>query len=328
MTRYIIPLLILLLSCVFTVHVAGLFIAALELRAGYGLELLLTLGGATATLLALFAFFTAKLLRHIWFNILLAASSLTLLVCFFTFLAFQSRLSRPISPSPDVQYLPESYSADTETDLTSTPKSTDAEENIPIDPPSTILLPVPYINEAPDDNWTGSWKNGCEEASVAMAHFYYNGRNEVSIDEAKSFMQTLFDVQQENYGSDANSNTARTLEFIKSHANFDAQIVENPSIEDIKNELQEGRPVIAFHHGFDLQNPNIPFLATGSSFHVTVVVGYDDDARQFIVHDDGDRIQGPNHLYDYDLFMNTLHDYQYETGLADGPPRVLFTRAH
>ncbi len=191
--------------------------------------------------------------------------------------------------------------------------------------PAYVNLEAPYINEAPDGNWTGSWKNACEEAVIAMVENYYKGNKTVSVADAKAYMQTLFTAQQKTYGSDANSDAKRTKEIIDNHASFGATIVENPTLEDIKKELVEGRPVIAFHNGFALQNKNIPLLPTGSGYHTTVIKGYDDNSNVFIVHDDGDAKEGPDHLYNYDLLMNSLHDYQYATHKADGPPRALFT---
>jgi hypothetical protein len=186
-------------------------------------------------------------------------------------------------------------------------------------------LEVPYISEAPEDIWTGSWKNACEEAVIAMADKYYADAKDVSVAEAKGYLQNLFDVQQKEYGSDANSDASRTLEIIQNHANFRAKLVVNPTIENIKAELDAGRPVLGFHRGFDLQNQNIPFLATGSSYHTTVIKGYDDEKGVFITHDPGDSKEGVDHPYEYELFMNSLHDYNYKTQLANGVPTVLFT---
>ncbi|MDO8611070.1 MAG: hypothetical protein Q7R95_11140, partial [bacterium] len=71
---------------------------------------------------------------------------------------------------------------------------------------------------------------------------------------------------------------------------------------------------------------NIPFLATGSSYHNMVIIGYDDNKNVFIVNDDGDTKTGAKHEYDYELFMSTLHDYNHNTKKTDGPPTVLFTK--
>lgn len=189
----------------------------------------------------------------------------------------------------------------------------------------TFSLNIPYISESPDGDWSGPWKNACEEASIAMVEFFYQGKTSATIEEAKNFMQRLFDLQDERWGSNANSDAARTVEIINDYTSFSASVKENPTIEDIKNEVSAGRPVITLHYGKDLRNPNIPFLRTGSYYHMMVVTGFDDFAEQFIVNDDGDTRTGENHRYGYDLFMNSIHDYIYSTKKTDGPPRVIFT---
>ncbi len=188
-----------------------------------------------------------------------------------------------------------------------------------------VDLDVPYTNEAPDDNWTGPWKNACEESTLAMVEKYYLGQTTMTKTEAKAFMQKLFDKQDEIYGSNADSDAERNKYLIDNFSSYGAVIKNNPTIQDIKNEINGRRPVITMHHGFSLGNKNIPFRATGSSFHVLVVVGYDDSQKQFIVNDPGDRKDGKNHRYDYDLFMNSLHDFNFKEKKANGPARVVFT---
>ena len=186
---------------------------------------------------------------------------------------------------------------------------------------------MPYVSEAPDGIWAGPWKNACEEAVIAMAEYFYEGRTEVSIAEDKIFLKKLFDFQDRVYGSNANSDSVRNLRIISENTNFEGVIKENPNLDDIKKEILAGRPVLAMHRGFDLQNKNIPFLATGSSYHTTIVIGFDDEKKHFITNDPGDEIDGKGYEYDYDIFMNSLHDYNFKTSLADGKPVVIFTKA-
>jgi hypothetical protein len=149
----------------------------------------------------------------------------------------------------------------------------------------------------------------------------------VSVSEAKSFMQMLFDVQNKLWGSNVNSDATRTKQLIDENTIYNGKILYNPTINDIKTEIQQGRPVISLHYGFDLHNKNIPFVPAprGSSYHMMVIIGYDDATNEFITNDDGDQVAGANHRYGYDLFMNTLHDYIYSHGQADGTPVVIFT---
>lgn len=191
--------------------------------------------------------------------------------------------------------------------------------------PKKIILDVPYINEAPDGNFSGNWKNACEEASMIMVESYYMGKKSVGVKEAMDAMQILFNYEDMVYGSNADSNAQRTRDIINAKLNYTAVVVENPSIDQIKQQIQQKKPVITLHYGFDLHNPNIPFAVNGSYYHQMVVIGYDDTTEEFITHDDGDQETGANHRYGYNLFMNSLHDFNHSTRRTDGPPRVIFT---
>lgn len=205
--------------------------------------------------------------------------------------------------------------------------STEEEGGVPLqrEQPNQVVLVVPYINEAPDGNWTGPWKNACEEAAIVMVERFYAGQKEVGVEDAKSALRRLFAVQDARWGGNANSDAARTAEIIKSLALFKAKVVTKPTLEDIKKELAAKRPVITLHKGFDLGNKNIPFLPTGSSYHSLVLIGYDDTTQEFITNDDGDEKAGKGRRYKYTVVMNSMHDYNYKTNMTDGPARALFT---
>ncbi|MFC1598537.1 C39 family peptidase [Patescibacteria group bacterium] len=188
-----------------------------------------------------------------------------------------------------------------------------------------ISLDLPYIHESPDGSWTGPWKNGCEEASIFMIENFYIGKNDPSIKESMNFMMALFNKQDQIWGSNADSDAYRTNKLINDFTKYNSTIIDNPTIEQIKIELQQKRPVIALHYGKTLANPNIPFAANGSYYHMTVIIGYDEPNQEFIVHDNGDPKTGDAHRYKYSVFMESLHDFDFATRKADGPARVIFT---
>ena len=192
--------------------------------------------------------------------------------------------------------------------------------------PQSMVLPVPFVYEAPKGDFSGPWKNGCEEAAIVMVDAYYKGEPVVPVEVAERRMRVLFETQDKTWGSNANSDAARTVELVRSSKLFEAQVVENPTREQIRAEIIAGRPVISLHRGFELGNPNIRFLATGSSYHMVVVVGYDDNTGEFIVQDTGDAKAGVNRRYTYAVLLNSVHDYNYKTAKADGPARVIFTK--
>jgi hypothetical protein len=195
-------------------------------------------------------------------------------------------------------------------------------------PQVKVVLAVPFINEAPDGNFSGKWKNACEEASMTMVEKYYLHEQKVSVSEAKTFMTMLFNFQDKIWGSDVNSDAARTKRIIDENTIYNGKIIDNPTVDQIKSELQQGRPIISPHYGFDLNNKNIPFLPAsrgGTSYHMMVIIGYDDATKELITNDDGDQKAGASHRYGYDLFMGSIHDYSFADGKADGIPRVIFT---
>lgn len=250
-------------------------------------------------------------------------------ICFSLFLAIlvKSLFNKTllITSQPDNSNLPKTLFIEQPLILKGEPAK-DLFKSEPKTIPDFVLLPAPYINEAPDKNWTGPWKNACEEASIAIVEKYYQGKKEVSVKEAKEYMQILFKIQDELYGSNADADMARLIEIINKAASFKGKIKENPTIDDIKEQIRNKNLVITPHYGYDLKNPNIPFALRGSYYHMMVVVGYDDAKKEFIVHDTGDIKTGANHRYNYELFMNSIHDFDFKTKKATGPARVIFTR--
>jgi hypothetical protein len=188
-----------------------------------------------------------------------------------------------------------------------------------------VSLVVPYIKEVPAGVSGGNWKNACEEASIAMVEQFYTGKKVMNIDAGKAFMIKLFNKEDVLYGSNVNSDTDQVKYLIDSYSDYNAKIIDNPTVAQIKSEIDAGRPVITPHYGFALGNKDIPFLRTGTSYHMETIIGYDDAAQQFIVNDSGDPIDGPGHRYDYSVFMNSIHDYNYADKKADGPARAVFT---
>jgi hypothetical protein len=187
-----------------------------------------------------------------------------------------------------------------------------------------VSLSVPFIIEIPDGTWTGYWKNACEEASMSMVNQYYRGVASVSRAASKNLMIPLFTYQNSIWGSNADSNATRTAKIINNNLDYTATIVDNPTIEQIKNELRAGRPVISFHYAKNLYNPSHRFRVDGSYFHVMVISGFDDATREFITEDPGAE-NGLDYRYKYDTLMSTLGDFDYTTHKVDGPARVIFT---
>lgn len=190
---------------------------------------------------------------------------------------------------------------------------------------STVLLKVPYTSEIPNGSWIKPWNNACEEASIVMVKGYYFGYETITKQIAINDMSPLFKIEDKIFGSNADTDAARTAKLINDYTDFTATIKENPTVEEIKNELVEGRPVIAMLNMKNIVTPNHRFRAGGSYYHVLVIIGYDDTTGEFITNDNGNAITGAGYRYKYTDILKNLHDFNYKTKRADGPARVLFT---
>ena len=82
------------------------------------------------------------------------------------------------------------------------------------------------------------------------------------------------------------------------------EIIENPTVEDIKNKLAAGYPVIVPAAGQALGNPF--FTPPGPLYHMLVIRGYTETG--FITNDPGTR-RGEAYVYSFDRLMSSIHDW-------------------
>lgn len=191
-----------------------------------------------------------------------------------------------------------------------------------------VNLSVPYVPEAPDGLMVKPWNNSCEEASTAMLDEYYSGNKDKRVAKAKAKKSILYYINIENklFGYNGNTNAAEMTKVINEYSKFfEAKIKTNPALEEIKNELKNGRPIIALLYGKNLNNPRILFARSGSFYHTFVIKGFDDDTEEFIVNDNGDLKMGLDLRYKYDTILGALRDYNHKTQLTEKPATVLFT---
>ncbi len=191
-----------------------------------------------------------------------------------------------------------------------------------------VSLLVPFVPEAPEGKMVKPWNNSCEEASTVMLDEYYFGNNAKGITVAKAKKSILAYIEIENklFGYNGNTNAAEMTKVINEYSKyFEAEVKTNPTLEEIKNELTNKRPVIALVYGHNLQNPRIKFARNGSYYHTFVIKGFDDITKEFIVNDNGDFKKGLDLRYSYDTILNALRDYDHKTGKTVKPATVLFT---
>lgn len=192
-----------------------------------------------------------------------------------------------------------------------------------------INLPLPFTPEAPDGKMVKPWNNSCEEASIVMLDEFYKGNTEKNIPKkmAKEAILSYIAIEDKIFGYNANTNALEMVELINKYSKyFEVSIKTDPTVEEIKSELQAGRPVIALLYGYNLNNPRIQFARNGSYYHTFVIKGFDDTTKEFIVNDNGDLKLGLDLHYSYDTILGALRDYDHKTAKTVKPATVLFTK--
>ncbi|MDO8499361.1 MAG: C39 family peptidase [bacterium] len=190
---------------------------------------------------------------------------------------------------------------------------------------NSVNLKVPFTSEIPDGIWVSPWSNACEEAAITMVENYYAGEENLTIKQAKQAMSRLFGIENKIYGFNADTNAALTARLINDYSNFTAKIKINPTLEEIKDELRAKRPVISFHYGKNLPNPEHRWRAGGSYYHVMTINGFDDTKKEFVVNDSASHDNGLDYRYTYATIMDTLADFNHKTKKTYDQPTVIFT---
>lgn len=170
-------------------------------------------------------------------------------------------------------------------------------------------LLVPHTSQAPFGYWAEPWQNACEEASIVMLDNYYGGITDKKISKttAKKQILNLLEIKKKYYGKSLDENAQKVINLINNFYNWEAKIVENPTLEQIKNEIENEQPVIIPVAGKILKNKY--FKNGGPYYHMLVISGYDEEAQEFITQEPGLNTLGLDFRYKYDTIMDALHDF-------------------
>lgn len=186
--------------------------------------------------------------------------------------------------------------------------------------PSEINLDVPFYPQAPDADWSLPWQEACEEASITLAYYYATGQD-LNKELFKSKILELVDWENEQFGDYQHTTIKQTAKILNENFEFpNFQILNNPTIENLKTELAQGHIIVAPFAGRRLGNPF--FSGEGPYYHMMVIKGYDD--THFITNDVGTR-RGENFIYPYETIMNALHDWN-EKNILLGRKEVIIVR--
>lgn len=168
--------------------------------------------------------------------------------------------------------------------------------------PKEINLAVPFTSQAPEKKWDQPWQDACEEAAVLMLDAYYNSYK-LSVLFAKDEILKMVKWEEDK-------GWARSIEIEKVQTLTDyytkktSHIIENPTVEQIKQYVAAGTPVYVVADGKVLPNPH--FRSGGPEYHALIIRGYTE--THFITNDPGTQF-GENFKYTYDDLMKSIRDW-------------------
>lgn len=175
--------------------------------------------------------------------------------------------------------------------------------------PPSVNLPVPFTSQAPEGNWDQPWQDACEEAAVLMLDAYYKKYGLSKLFSKDEIIKMVAWEEEKGWGRSIEIQKVRQVAewYMGKQLTYDKRqlnIVENPTIDDIKKSIAAGDPVLAVAYGKDLPNPN--FRNGGPEYHALIIRGYTEDS--FITNDPGTR-KGENFVYTYNDLMNAIRDW-------------------
>ena len=174
--------------------------------------------------------------------------------------------------------------------------------------PDRINLYVPFTSQAPEKDWGQPWQDACEEAALLMLDAYHKGYNLSPLFAKDEIIKMVEWEQARNLGRSAEIKEIQ--EFFDNyfqnskHKQQNSKIIENPTVEQIKGFIANGKPVLAVADGKVLPNPH--FRNGGPIYHALIIRGYDED--EFITNDPGTQF-GRNFRYKYSDLMNATHEW-------------------
>lgn len=184
--------------------------------------------------------------------------------------------------------------------------------------PTSANLAVPFASQAPFAVWDAVHEDTCEEASVLMVVKYFDGIS-ANLDPQAADDALLAMVDAETKTGLSTSLTAAELgSFAESYfVTVDAKVIEDPTIDEIKDYVRKGIPVIVPAAGRELGNPF--YAGEGPLYHYFVIRGFDGDT--FITNDPGTR-RGENYTYAQSVIMSAMGDWN-SGDPANGAKRIL-----
>lgn len=175
--------------------------------------------------------------------------------------------------------------------------------------PESIMHDVPFTPQAPSAQWSDPvFQNACEEASIIMAAAWASGNilpPKSALGESIRSLSALAEIRFGEHTYD--TSVEDTAELLREYSGSAAAVVNDTTLDDIRNALRMGDIVIAPFDGRKLGNPN--YTRPGPEYHMLVIIGYDAGTGEFVTNDPGTR-HGAAYRYAEDVLFEAIRDYR------------------
>lgn len=184
-------------------------------------------------------------------------------------------------------------------------------------PPKTLLLPVPFTDQAP----TGKWDRNedCEEASIAMAQAYLDGNKDDKLTPAvaQDYISKLRHWEEANIGYNADTGAYATSRMAEGVFGINVRQIRDYTEKDLKKELAKNHVILLPINARLLGNPT--YAESGPFYHMIVVRGY--NTSGFIVNDPGMQ-QGSGIVYSFETLKKAAADWNNSAKIMDSTIKI------
>lgn len=183
--------------------------------------------------------------------------------------------------------------------------------------PEKVAMNVQFYAQAPRGDWSEAYKEACEEASLVLAINHLKGE-QADLDTFDKQILDMEAFEKGFFGYHEDMTIPQLAQVVEEYVRgIKYEVIEKPSVDDLKEELFLGNLIVAPFAGQMLENPF--FKNPGPRYHMLVIVGYDKNG--FITNDVGTK-RGKDFKYSYENMMNALYDY-HPDDMTLGGKRVL-----
>ncbi|MDD4995352.1 MAG: C39 family peptidase [Patescibacteria group bacterium] len=170
--------------------------------------------------------------------------------------------------------------------------------------PDEFNLDVPFTSQAPLKEWDETHEESCEEASVIMVDYFYKNNQFTSPEQADEAILKFIDYEKTFLGFFESTTADELARVVESYYDYDVDLIYDFSVDNVKQAVRRGYPVIVPAAGRVLDNPH--FQDPGPIYHMLVIKGWKGDS--FITNDPGTQF-GADWLYTFDHLMESAHDW-------------------